>query len=147
MDNKPRTLFYDHAGTNKIAVTTPMEASDPRYTTEQIFKRMQRNAEKLDLYNDGPGPWYVRTSPDGEQFSEEFLIKKGNVKTVKNIYELRHRSPRAGMKYRITEFELWSRASEEHTLFYKIAVAVSFVIGFGAGITVTILFLGCHVQP
>jgi hypothetical protein len=145
MDKKSRTLFYDHADTNETAVTTPLEASDPRYIREEIFECLQRNAETITLYNNGPGPWYIRISNDGEQFSDEFSIKEGGAKTVKNIYEIRHRSPRAGMEYRITEFELWSQALEEHTLFFKIVVAVSFVIGFGAGITFMILFVVCHV--
>lgn len=145
MDTKSRTVFYDHAGINETAVTTPLDASDSRYTTEKIFECLLRNAEKINLYNDGPGPWYVRTSPDGEQFSEEFSIKIGEVRTVKNIYEIKHRSPHA-MKYRITEFEMWNRASE-HTLFYKIAVALSFMIGFGVGISFILLSGAWHVQP
>ena len=147
MDNKPRTFFYDHIGTNETAVTTPLDASDSRYTIEKIFECLQRNVETITLHNYGPGSWYVRTSPDGEQFSEEFSIKMGGARTVKNIYEIKHRSLHADMKYHITEFEMWNRASE-HTLFTKIAVAVSFITGFGAGITFMILFVGgCYVQP
>jgi hypothetical protein len=142
---KSRTVFYDHAGINETAVTTLLDASDPRYTTEEIFERLERNAETITLYNDGPGLWYIHTSSDGEHFSDEFLIKEGGVKTVKDIYEIRHRSSQAGMNYRITEFEMWDDRALEHTLFYKIAVALAFIIGFGAGVTFMILFTGYHV--
>ena len=40
------------------------------------------------------------------------------------------------------------QAQQENKLFTKIAVAVAFITGFGAGITFMILFVGgCHVQP
>jgi hypothetical protein len=104
-----RTLFYDVSATNATAVTTVPEANSALYTREQIWEHLQRNGKIVNLYNDGPGPWYIRISHDGEQFSGEFPIYEGEAKTVKNVYEIRHRSPHADMDYRITEFEMWKQ--------------------------------------
>jgi hypothetical protein len=104
-----RTLFYDLKGTNVTAVTTVPEANSALYTREQVYEHLKMNAKIINLYNDGPGPWYIRISHDGEQFSDEFPIYEGEAKTVKNIYEIRHRSPHADMNYRITEFDMWKQ--------------------------------------
>ena len=104
-----QTLFYDRSSSNTVAVAVVPEANSALYTREQVWEHLQRNAESINLYNDGPGPWYIRISHNGEQFSDEFPIYEGEAKTVKNIYEIKHRSPHANMNYRITEFEMWKQ--------------------------------------
>lgn len=110
-----RTLFYDVASSNTTAVAAPLELNDALYTTEQVYEHIKQNAPRITACNDGPGMWYIRISHDGEQYSDEFPIYEGEYKIVYNIYEIKHRSTVAGMKYRITEFEL----GREKTTYFK----------------------------
>jgi len=110
-----RTLYYDVASSNSTAVTTPLQLNDAQYTTEQVYEHIKQNAPRITACNDGPGMWYIRISHDGEQYSDEFPIYEGEYKIIYNIYEIKHRSTVAGMKYRITEFEL----GREKTTYFK----------------------------
>lgn len=112
-----REIFYevsDTISTYGTAQTAPLSDDSASYIRERVFDRLGMKAPKLNVYNDGPGTWYVRHSHDGHNFSEEFPIFEGEAKTYLNIYELRHRSPIAGMNYRITEFELWKQKNVEY---------------------------------
>ena len=75
--SESRALFYDRSVSNTTAVTTVPEANSALYTREEVWEHLLRNAESINLYNDGPGPWYIRISHDGEQFSSEFPIYEG----------------------------------------------------------------------
>ena len=112
-----RQIFYevsDVISTYGTAQTLPLSDDSASYIRERVFDRLEMNAPVLNVYNDGPGTWYVRHSHDGNNFSEEFPIFEGEAKTYLNIYELRHRSPIADMNYRITEFELWKQKNVEY---------------------------------
>ncbi len=112
-----RQTFYELSGvisTYGTAQTLPLSDDSASYIRERVFDRLEMNAPVLNVYNDGPGTWYVRHSHDGHNFSEEFPIFEGEAKTYLNIYELRHRAPIVDLNYRITEFELWKQKNVEY---------------------------------
>jgi len=107
-----RQIFYEissEISTYGTAQTAALSDDSSSYIRERVFERLGMNAPKINVYNDGPGTWYIRHTHDGNNFSEEFPIFEGEAKSYENIYELRHRAPLATLKYRITEFDLWKQ--------------------------------------
>lgn len=100
----------DTSGTTSAAQGS-LSIEDSRYVREQIFDRIGIVAPKLNLYNDGPGTWYIRISYEGQQFSDEIALLEGEKKTYFNVYELRHRSETVGLNYRVTELDIWQQTA------------------------------------
>ncbi len=129
-----RQIFYEISGmisTYGTAQTLPLSDDSAAYIREQVFDRLGMNAPKLNVYNDGPGTWYIRHSHDGHNFSEEFPMYEGEAKTYENIYELRHRAPLDALKYRITEFDLWKQKNVDYKAGHQYMVNGSVAIGAG----------------
>lgn len=100
--------YYDVSNTITTAqATNPNDEDNANYNQEQIFAVLERNAERITVSNDGSGTLFVIASHQGGQsFSRERPIYPGENKTYFNIYELRLRSPTAGLAYRVTEYPI-----------------------------------------
>jgi hypothetical protein len=99
-----------------ITNATPNDPNDfdsPVYDREQIFETLGMiNAPRVEVVNDGTDNLYVLVSHSGNAtFSHEGLIRPGDVKRYKDVYELRLRSPTKGLPYRVTEYDLDSSPS------------------------------------
>lgn len=106
---KIRPRYYDHTATISNAVPNVIPAEDPLYNKEEIYKFTRRHADKVWVINDGAANLYIRYSSgvDGvESFSDENLIYPGDYKVYYNVFELRLRSPLAGLPYRVSEYEI-----------------------------------------
>jgi hypothetical protein len=104
-------VALDASGTVSAAQNALSNIDDSRYIREQIFDRIGLQARILNIYNDGPGTWYIRISYDGQQFSDEIALLEGEKKTYYNVYELRHRSDTLGLNYRVTELDIWQQTA------------------------------------
>lgn len=100
----------DSAGITSTA-NNALRVDQSEYIRERIFDRIGMPAPKLNIYNDGPGTWYVRVSYEGQQFSDEIALFEGEKKTYSNVYEIRHRSDTLGLKYRVTELDIWQQTA------------------------------------
>lgn len=100
--------YYDVSRT--IATAAPDDPHDfdsPVYQRERIFVDLQRITDKILITNEGPGILYIIVSHGGEvEFSQETPIFAGDTKWYYNVYELRTRSPIAGLTYRVTEYDI-----------------------------------------
>ncbi len=85
----------------------------PGYDTIDIFNSLQgRNAHRVWLVNDGVSEGkgdnlYLRTSPDGQNFSPEFIMLLGEIRIVNDVYEIRFRSPTINVTLRASEREIY----------------------------------------
>lgn len=100
--------YYDISGTITTAqATDPNDQDNVNYNQEQVFVSLERNAEHITVSNDGVDTLFVIASHEGGQnFSRERPIYPGENKVYFNIYELRLRSPTAGLAYRVTEYPI-----------------------------------------
>lgn len=98
--------YYDI--TNTIKVAGPVDPNDfdsPVYNKERIFEDLERYSDIINVSNDGRETLFVVVSHGGRtNFSKEAPIFPGEVKTYYHIYEIRLRSPQAGLQYRVTEY-------------------------------------------
>jgi len=109
-----RKSYYDVTGTIKRAgLEDPQDFDSSVYNIERINATLQRNAD-VYLINDGPGVWYVRITHDGIAFTNESPLYEGESKLYRNVYEVRHRAPVVGLKYRITENPLKKQKNIEY---------------------------------
>jgi len=100
--------YYDISDTITTAqATDPHDEDNANYDQERVFEALERNAEKITVSNDGSDTLFVIASHEGGQnFSRERPIYQGENKIYFNIYELRLRSPTAGLAYRVTEYPI-----------------------------------------
>lgn len=107
---KKRPKYYDHTATIRNASPNPLDTEDTTYNREEISKnRRDENAPFVWVVNDSSvDDLFVRTSStaDFEDFSDENVIHPKDVKVYYNVFELRLRSPTAGLPYRVAEFEI-----------------------------------------
>lgn len=96
-----RKKYYDEV---RVSETT-------EYVPEYIFDFLNENAEKVMIVNDGLGLIYVIYTNDGSHYSKEFVLYEGEAKTYLNVHTIQIRTPRIGVRYRVTEFEV-SRQSD-----------------------------------
>lgn len=100
--------YYDI--NNTITTAGPINPNDfdsPVYNVERVFESIDRYAEIIHVINDGTDDLFVIVSHGGRtNFSQETPIFPGEVKQYYNVYELRLRSPTAGLPYRVTEYFL-----------------------------------------
>ncbi len=101
-------LYYDVNDTITNSTTSnPNDAESNVYDIENVFDFCERNAPFLWVSNDGSDTLYVISLHSGESHSSrERPIYPGQVKTYKNVYELRLRSPTAGLPYRVSEYPI-----------------------------------------
>jgi len=97
---------YDISDTITTAMAEDPDSPDSLdYNRERIFEVLERNANKLQVLNDGDDSLYVRISHSGStNFSHEATIRAGETKIYDNVYELRLRSPTVDLPYRVTEY-------------------------------------------
>lgn len=100
--------YYDISNTIKVAgPIDPKNQDDISYNEERIHDDLQRNAPFINIINDDISNLYVLVSHGGGQtFSPENVIYPGDKKTYTNVYELRLRSPTAGLHYRASEYDI-----------------------------------------
>jgi hypothetical protein len=83
------------------------------YDTIDVFNSLQgRNAQRVWMVNDGVSGGtgdnlYLRTSPDGQNYSPEFLMLLGEIRIVNDVYEIRFRSPTINVTLRASEREIY----------------------------------------
>ena len=102
--------------TNTIPVATPNQPSDdqitdgttPGYIQEKIHDSIGRNANRIVIRNQGPGELFVIYGSSGtnEFTATESYIQEGDSEAFLRVYEVRLRSPTAGLEYDITETEI-----------------------------------------
>ena len=100
--------YYDVHNTIKVAgLLDPNDFDGKIYNIEKIYEALERYAEIIYVTNDGTENLYVIVSHGGRtRFSTEAVIYPGEIKFYLNIYEIRLRSPAAGLKYRVTEYRI-----------------------------------------
>jgi len=100
--------YYDVANTITLAgAADPFNFESNLYNREEIFKVLERNAEKILVKNDGGDTLFVTISHiGGLSYSKETPIYSGELKVYYNVYEIRLRSPTAGTAYRVMEYDL-----------------------------------------
>ena len=100
--------YYDVNNTITTAqAANPNDEDHPNYNRERVFEVLERNAETIRVTNDGNDTLYIIVSHEGGQnFSRERPIYAGDIKEFYNVYELRLRSPTAGLPYRVTEYKI-----------------------------------------
>ncbi|MDP3352850.1 MAG: hypothetical protein Q8S44_03820 [Flavobacteriaceae bacterium] len=124
---KPENDYYDTPQTI-INVGTPLQPNSPDtfssatavppvqgYQIENIYAALERIAPKITVINDGNATLFVISSPEGKTWSSENTILIGEARTFWNVWELRLRSPVAGIigpptaggVYRVTERDFW----------------------------------------
>ncbi|MBU0846582.1 hypothetical protein KKH23_05280, partial [Patescibacteria group bacterium] len=120
---KPENEYYDTPQTI-ITVPTPIQPNSPDsfsvlpatpgYQSENIYATLGRIAPKITVINDGTTTLFVIASPEGKTWSSENTILIGEARTFWNVWELRLRSPSAGViaplaggVYRVTERDFW----------------------------------------
>lgn len=100
--------YYDIDNTITTALATnPSNPDHPSYNVEPVFQHSQRNAEKIYVSNDGSDTLFVLVSHGGvEHSTRERPVYPGDVKVYYNVFELRLRSPTAGVPYRVSEYKI-----------------------------------------
>lgn len=102
--------YYDRHDTIKTATASdPNDFDSASYNVERIYETIERYAEIIYITNDGTDTLYAIVSHGGKtRFSTEAPIYPGEIKFIYNIYEIRLRSPTAGLPYRVTEYRITS---------------------------------------
>lgn len=100
--------YYDV--TNTIKTAGPVDPNDfdsPVYNKERVFEDLERYSDIINVSNEGRDTLFVIVSHGGRtNFSKEAPVFPGEVKTYWNVYELRLRSPKNGLEYRVTEYDI-----------------------------------------
>lgn len=102
------------AGANPPAGTN-YNPEDPVYSNrELVYDSLQphRIAPKIQIINDATDTMsdktlFVISTSDGGNWTPEATIRIGEARAFYNVWELRLRSPTAGVPYRITEWDIW----------------------------------------
>lgn len=126
------------------ATTVPVTTG---YQVEGIFNTLHRISPRITVINDGSDTLFVISTSDSINWSTEAAILMGEARTFFNVWELRIRSPAAGVTatltggiYRVTEFDFWLAYSTNpnRSLFTGQRLAVPFP---APGVTVTNLLI------
>jgi hypothetical protein len=102
------------AGQNPPAGTN-YNPNDPVYSNaELVYDSLQphRRAPRIQIINDSTDTItdktiYVISTSNGGDWTPEATIQIGEARSFFNVWELRLRSPTAGVPYRITEWDIW----------------------------------------
>ncbi|TAL40394.1 MAG: hypothetical protein EPN89_19970 [Methylovulum sp.] len=100
--------YYDVSNTITTAgASNPNDFDSAVYNAERVFEYLERYSEIIYVANDGTDNLYVIVSHGGRtRFSQEAPIYPGEIKFYLNVYEIRLRSPTAGLAYRVTEYRI-----------------------------------------
>ncbi len=80
-------------------------ASSAGYDRIQVKKDINRNADKLQVINEGPGSLYLLYTTDYQNWTQnEIKLDEGKYTILNNVYELRVRALRATCTYTATEY-------------------------------------------
>lgn len=80
-------------------------ASSAGYDRIQVKKDINRNADELQVINEGPGSLYLVYTTDYQNWTQnEIKLDEGKNTILNNVYELRVRAPRATCTYTATEY-------------------------------------------
>ncbi len=106
LDVRRYANYYDvHETIVVAAASDPNDFDSIVYNVERIYESLERYAEIIYVANDGSDNLYVIVSHGGRtRFSTEAIVYPGEVKCYWNVYEIRLRSPTAGLPYRVTEY-------------------------------------------
>ena len=102
------------AGPNPPAGTN-YNPNDPVYSnSELVYDSLQphRRSPRIQIINDSTDTItdktiYVISSSNGGEWTPEATIQIGEARSFYNVWELRLRSPTAGVPYRVTEWDIW----------------------------------------
>ncbi len=102
------------AGPNPPAGTN-YNPNDPVYSnSELVYDSLQphRRAPRIQIINDSTDTItdktiYVISSSNGSDWTPEATLNIGEARSFYNVWELRLRSPTAGVTYRVTEWDIW----------------------------------------
>jgi len=151
-------LQYYNTPLTAIQVVTPVQPNSPDvianvitgtpgYQVEGIYNTLHRISPRITVINDGSDTLFVISTSDSTNWSTEAAILMGEARTFFNVWELRLRSPAAGVTatltggiYRVTEFDFWLAYSTNpnRSLFTGQRLAVPFP---APGVTVTNLLI------
>lgn len=107
---------------NKLTITETKQkyydevrtSDTTEYTSEKIYDFLNQNAKNVIVLNDGPGTIYVKYSSNGTSYSSEFTFYEGEAKKYTNVHTLKIRTLLTGVKYRVTEFEIWKQKNVDY---------------------------------
>jgi len=115
----PKGVLYNVNTTIQVATKNKPENPDvianaststPGYDRHRIHNVLGRNAKRITVINDGNDTLYViNTSKADNWSSEESVVYPGETRTFFDVYELRVRSPTAGLRYRVMENDYTGR--------------------------------------
>lgn len=103
--------YYNRSNTILIAVANnPNDFDVAGYNREQIWAELGRNAEEIQVSNDealGRSNLFAIVSQNGVMsFSPEIPIYPRQTATFFNVFEIRLRSPKLNLAYRVSEYHL-----------------------------------------
>jgi hypothetical protein len=100
--------YYDvHSTITTAGASDPNDFDSAVYNVEKIYESLERYADIIYVTNDGTDNLYAIISHGGRtSFSTEAIIYPGNIKFYYNAYEIRLRSPTAGLPYRVSEYRI-----------------------------------------
>jgi len=79
--------------------------SSAGYDRIRVHKDISRNADELQVINEGPGSLYLLYTVDYQNWTQnEIKLDEGKATILNNVYELRVRAPRATCTYTATEY-------------------------------------------
>lgn len=108
IESKKYRNYYDVSDTiTNATLSNPGDFDSILYDRERVFETLERHAEHVTVSNDSSNTLFVIVSHGGTMgFSGETPIYPGENKTYYNVYEIRLRSPTAGLAYRVTEYPI-----------------------------------------
>jgi len=108
ISRKKYSNYYDISNTITTAgASDPNDFDSTVYNRERIYVTTERNAEKLNVKNDGSDTLFIVISHGNElAMTREVPLYPGEVKVYFNVYEIRLRCATIGNAYRVTEYDL-----------------------------------------
>lgn len=99
---------------NTISQDTVTDGVNPGYDEVEVWNSLGgRKAQRAWLVNDGVqgtgkgDSLFLRISPDGKNFSPEFIMILGEIRIASDVYAIRFRSPTQGITLRASEREIY----------------------------------------
>lgn len=99
---------------NTISQDLLTDGVNPGYDELEVWSSLGgRKAQRAWLVNDGVqgtgkgDTLYLRISPDGKNFSPEFIMILGEIRIATDVYAIRFRSPTQGITLRASEREIY----------------------------------------
>lgn len=110
-----------------IRVAGPVDPNDfdsPVYNRENVHDALHRNSDILNIANRGNDFMFIRISHRGTtDFSRETPVFPNTVRTLFNVFELRVRSPTAGLPYSVSEYGIGPATLQPFTPREKVSIS------------------------